>query len=92
MSRKRWDERRSTLQENHMAYVSELQQDFERKLTEDKNRRANLEAQRETLRKEHLEARSQLDDDIDVEVKCTLNPCFVRAQHCHPSSFVFVPP
>ena len=24
------------LQENHMAYVSELQQDFERKLTEDK--------------------------------------------------------
>ena len=28
-----------------MAYVSELQQDFERKLTEDKNRRANLEAQ-----------------------------------------------
>ena len=52
-----------------MAYVSELQQDFERKLTEDKNRRANLEAQRETLRKEHLEARSQLDDDIDVEIQ-----------------------
>merc|ERR1711907_479987 len=43
--------------------------DFERKLTEDKNRRANLEAQRETLRKEHLEARSQLDDDIDVEIQ-----------------------
>ena len=40
MSRKRWDERRSTLQENHMAYVSELQQDFERKLTEDKNRKS----------------------------------------------------
>merc|ERR1740115_415093 len=69
VSKKRWDSRQATLKETHALYVNELGEDFSTRLEADKAKRASLEKARATLEKEHAEARSQLDEDIDVEIQ-----------------------
>ena len=63
------DQQQQLLKQTHEGYVSELTDDFEQKLEEDRQIRLQLEDEKSELHREFEESKAQLEDDIDTEIQ-----------------------
>jgi WD40 repeat protein len=68
LQRDRWEDQQKLLVSTHERYVSEVTDDFEQRLDEDKQLRIQMEEEKLELQKEFNETKRQLEQDIDQEI------------------------